>query len=34
MRLKDGQTTVAIVGLGHLDGIESILEANGWRLQT
>jgi len=24
------ETTVAVVGFGHLDGIESILKATGW----
>lgn len=24
------ETTVAVVGFGHLDGIESILKAKGW----
>lgn len=33
MRVKEDRTTVAVVGFGHLDGIERILEANGWKLQ-
>eukprot|EP00903_Cladosiphon_okamuranus_P013442 g12520.t1 len=33
MTLEGKQTTVAVVGLAHVDGIESILAANGWKLQ-
>ncbi|CAM9196533.1 unnamed protein product [Scytosiphon promiscuus] len=31
VKLESGQVTVAVVGFGHLDGIEDILGANGWR---
>lgn len=33
MTLEGKQTTVAVVGLAHVDGIESILAANGWKPQ-
>ena len=33
MTLEGKQTTVAVVGLAHVDGIEKILAANGWKPQ-
>lgn len=33
MGLEGQQTTVAVVGLAHVDGIEAILAANGWKPQ-
>ncbi|CAM9196609.1 unnamed protein product [Scytosiphon promiscuus] len=33
MTLEKVQTTVAVVGLAHVDGIEGILMANGWKPQ-
>lgn len=33
MSLEGKRTTVAVVGLAHVDGIEAILAANGWNLQ-
>lgn len=33
MTLEGKQTTVAVVGLAHVDGIERILAANGWKPQ-
>eukprot|EP00752_Nemacystus_decipiens_P002178 g2073.t1 len=33
MTLEGKQTTVAVVGLAHVDGIENILAANGWKPQ-
>lgn len=33
MTLEGKQTTVAVVGLAHVDGIEGILVANGWKAQ-
>lgn len=33
MTLEPKQTTVAVVGLAHVDGIEAILAANGWKVQ-
>lgn len=33
MTLEGKQTTVAVVGLAHVDGIEGILMANGWKAQ-
>lgn len=33
MSLEDKKTTVAVVGLAHVDGIEAILAANGWKPQ-
>ncbi|CAM9490292.1 unnamed protein product [Ascophyllum nodosum] len=33
MNLEDKQTTVAVVGLAHVDGIEAILTANGWNIE-
>lgn len=32
MALGAGQTTVALLGIFHVDGIERILVGNGWRL--
>lgn len=31
LSLGGGQSTVAVVGLAHVDGIETILAANGWK---
>lgn len=33
MGLEGKQVTVAVVGLAHVDGIEGILMANGWKSQ-
>lgn len=33
MGLDGKQVTVAVVGLAHVDGIEGILMANGWKSQ-
>ncbi|CAN0251340.1 unnamed protein product [Pylaiella littoralis] len=33
MSLEGKQTTVAVVGLAHVDGIEAILMSNGWKSQ-
>lgn len=33
MSLEGKQTTVAVVGLAHVDGIEAIMAANGWKSQ-
>ena len=31
MQLEGNTTAVAVVGFGHLDGIEDILQAEGWK---
>ena len=31
LSLQGRQSTVAVVGLAHMDGIEAILAANGWK---
>lgn len=33
MSLEGKTTTVAVVGLAHVDGIEAILTGNGWKPQ-
>ncbi|CAM9376212.1 unnamed protein product [Hapterophycus canaliculatus] len=33
MKLRGKQTTVAVFGLAHLDGVEKVLKGHGWKRQ-
>lgn len=33
MKLRGDQTTVAVFGMAHLDGVEKVLKGHGWKRQ-
>lgn len=33
MKLRRDQTTVAVFGMSHLDGVEKMLKGHGWKRQ-
>lgn len=33
MKLRRDQTTVAVFGMAHLDGVEKVLKGHGWERQ-